>query len=59
LPVLFLALNLYALPLTGLEHTLHVLTVCFVVVGLAYLGRNTPVPVLLIAGIVLGPLIRF
>ena len=59
LPVVFLALNVYALPLTGMEHSLHVLTVCFVVVGLTRLERGVPVPMILVAGIVLSPLVRF
>ncbi len=60
LPPLFLfAVNAVALPLTGMEHPLHVLTVILTISGfvtLAYTGR---VPARLAVSVVLGPLIRF
>lgn len=59
LPLALLAVNAYALPLTGMEHSLHVLTVAFVMKGLFDLSREKPAPASLVAGLVLGPLVRF
>ncbi len=59
LPMLFLASNLYALPLTGMEHTLHIWTSVLIVAGLFEMRRNEPVPLALVSGIVLAPLLRF
>lgn len=59
LPFALIAINAFALPFTGMEHSLHVLTVCFVVAGLVRLKRGQPVPMLLVAGLCVGPLLRF
>ena len=59
LPFFLAAINAFALPLTGMEHSLHVLAAIMVTAGLIDLEANKPAPALLVAGIVLGPLIRF
>ncbi|MGR3659708.1 MAG: hypothetical protein ACU0CA_00790 [Paracoccaceae bacterium] len=58
-PVLILAINAVALPMTGMEHSLHTLASILVIVGLVELKDGKPVPKALIIGILLAPLIRF
>ena len=59
LPLILLSVNLYALPLLGMEHSLHVLAVVAVMCGLLRLEKGKRVPLLLTAGVILGPLLRF
>lgn len=59
LPVLLLAPSLIALPMTGMEHTLHVLASICVIVGIRGLDDGRPPSVLLVAGILFAPLLRF
>ncbi|WP_298564978.1 hypothetical protein [uncultured Aliiroseovarius sp.] len=54
-----IALNLPQLAITGMEHTLHILATLAVVRGIQLLGDRDQVSVLLIAGTILGPIIRF
>ncbi|MCK8465241.1 hypothetical protein MUY35_15385 [Aliiroseovarius sp. S1339] len=54
-----LALNLPQLAFSGMEHTLHILATLAVVRGIQHLGDEDRVSVLLIAGMILGPMIRF
>lgn len=58
-PVLILAINAVALPMTGMEHSLHTLASILVIIGLVELVDGKPVPKALIIGILLAPLIRF
>ena len=53
------AVNLFALPLTGLEHTLHILAALMIVTGLVRLADDHRVSAVLVAGIIATPLIRF
>lgn len=59
LPIVLLAFNAYALPLTGMEHALHVLAVLMTVTGLARLSEGQGGAAILAMGVVLGPLLRF
>lgn len=60
LPPLFLvAVNAVALPMTGMEHALHLLAVGLAVVGLIELGDRGRVGPALVLGAVLSGLIRF
>ena len=54
-----IALNLPQLAFSGMEHTLHILATLAVVRGIQLLGNKDRVSVLLIAGMILGPMIRF
>lgn len=59
LPLGILAINGFALPLTGMEHPLHLLTVAMVLVGLERIAAEPRFPALLATGLLLGPFIRF
>ncbi|MEL6745244.1 MAG: hypothetical protein AAFO68_07240, partial [Pseudomonadota bacterium] len=59
LPLGILAINGLALPLTGMDHPLHILAVAMTLVGLERLGIGPWHSALLMAGLVLGPFIRF
>lgn len=54
-----LCMNGWGLPLTGMEHSLHVLCVVAVVLGFADLAQDGRVRGWLVAAIILMPLIRF
>ena len=57
--LLILSINAIALPMTGMEHPLHILATILVILGLESLaGQNRASPALLL-GVVLCPLIRF
>ncbi|MEM8729289.1 MAG: hypothetical protein AAGF79_05160 [Pseudomonadota bacterium] len=58
-PLFLLATNTIALPMTGMEHPLHVLAVILVVSGLVRLGKTGDAPVRLGVGALLAPLVRF
>ena len=58
-PLFLLALNAYALPLTGMEHPLHVLAVVLIICGLVDYADTGKISWGLGIGILLGPLIRF
>lgn len=58
-PLLLLAINAFALPFTGMEHSLHVMASVLVIAGLVQCDRSGLVPWWLLVGIVLGPLVRF
>lgn len=58
-PCFLLATNAPALPMTGMEHPLHLFAVALVVAGLIDLGEGRRVPPGLVAGTVLSGLIRF
>jgi hypothetical protein len=59
LSALILLCNLVGLPLTGMEHTLHVWASLAVVLGLALFDADKPTPWPLMLGIVFCPLLRF
>ncbi|MFQ6550749.1 hypothetical protein AAD018_000220 [Aestuariibius insulae] len=59
LPFLLYALNMVALPLTGMEHPLHILASLWIMVGVIALANGQGISWMLISGIVLAPLIRF
>jgi hypothetical protein len=54
-----LCMNAWGLPMTGMEHSLHVLTVVLVMLGFAGLHQNAHAPWWLVAAIVFMPLLRF
>ncbi|WP_419905443.1 hypothetical protein [Kiloniella sp.] len=61
-PLLILSINGLALPLTGMEHSLHVLAVLVTLRGLVLIsenGQEEPIPKWLLLAIIVGPLIRF
>lgn len=58
-PLFLVAINAVALPLTGMEHPLHILSVVMIVSGLVRLSETETVPARLGIGVLLGPLIRF
>lgn len=59
-PTLVLSVNGYALPLTGMEHSLHFLGITLVMFGFVSLGKNSARALLLISvGIFLNSFIRF
>lgn len=58
-PLLVFCGNFVGLSLTGMEHSLHVLCSVLIVIGLTRLQRGTPVPAILIIGLICAPLIRF
>ncbi|MBB3939409.1 hypothetical protein GGR39_001049 [Novosphingobium fluoreni] len=58
-PFLVLAINGVALPIAGMEHPLHVLTVVLTILGLVNLGETGRMPPVLLIGIFLAPLFRF
>jgi hypothetical protein len=58
-PSLVLSINAVALPMTGMEHSLHVLACVLVVIGLTDLKSAAPVPWYFVVGILLSPLLRF
>lgn len=58
-PLFLLALNAFVLPLTGMEHPLHVLAVVLILCGLVDYAETGKVSIGLGIGILLGPLIRF
>ena len=61
-PFLILSINGLALPMTGMEHSLHVLAVLATVRGLVLVSEksnNASVPLWLALAIIAGPLIRF
>ncbi|WP_143030591.1 hypothetical protein [Ruegeria halocynthiae] len=59
LPLLLLALNLIALPMVGMEHTLHVLASVCVVLAMYQLDRGQSPSALLLSCILWAPLLRF
>lgn len=59
IPLLIVALNAVALPLVGMEHPLHVLTVVLTITGLVRLGETGQMNRRLAAGVLLAPLFRF
>lgn len=58
-PLLILSINAFALPLTGMEHCLHVLAVIVTMRGLVAVAERGQVSVWLIVAVVALPLIRF
>lgn len=58
-PLLILCVNGLALPMTGMEHPLHVLGCVLIILGLTDLAQYHRVPLTLLVGIVLCPLVRF
>lgn len=59
LPFLLLAVNGYALSMTGMEHTLHVWASLAIIRGLIVMERNQAVPIFLIIACIAAPLLRF
>ena len=60
LALLMLApLNAVALPLTGMEHALHVMVSALIIAGLIVLAQTGRAPWWLVAAIMVNPLIRF
>ncbi|MEM9045234.1 MAG: hypothetical protein AAGC81_11095 [Pseudomonadota bacterium] len=59
LPLVYACYHLFALPMTGMEHSLHVLASTAIIIGLAGLTREYSPSFLLIAGIFCAPLLRF
>ncbi len=58
-PLIAFALNAIALPMTGMEHPLHILASVAIVIGLEAMARDDRVPLWLSIAIVLCPLVRF
>jgi hypothetical protein len=58
-PFLILAINAFALPMTGMEHSLHVLTVIVTVRGLVAMIESGDVSVSLVVAIICMPFLRF
>ncbi|MCB1508132.1 MAG: hypothetical protein KDI98_05070, partial [Hyphomicrobiaceae bacterium] len=58
-PLLVQAVNGFALPLTGMEHPLHVAASVAILVGLAQSARDGRAPGWLFAALLLAPAIRF
>lgn len=58
-PLMVLAINGFALPLTGMEHPLHIAASLAVVLGLARVARGESAPGWLLAAILLAPALRF
>lgn len=58
-PFLILAINAFSLPLTGMEHSLHVLAVIVTMRGLVAMAESGTVPVSLLVAIICMPFIRF
>jgi len=58
-PMLVLAINAFGLPLTGMEHSLHVLTVIVTLLGLIAMFESGSVSAWLIAAIIFMPFVRF
>ncbi len=58
-PFLILSINGFALPMTGMEHSLHVLAALATVRGLVAIAEGEPMPVWLGPAIIGGPLLRF
>nr|WP_321365257.1 hypothetical protein [uncultured Celeribacter sp.] len=56
---LLAAANGYALALTGMEHTLHMLASLLILRGLTRLDRQSPPDILMILGLLTAPLLRF
>lgn len=54
-----LCMNGWGLPMTGMEHSLHVLTVVLVILGFVGLHQGARAPWWLVAAIVFMPLLRF
>jgi len=59
LPVLLIAMNGYALSLTGMEHTLHVWASLAIIRGLILIARTGTVPTFLLIACIAAPLLRF
>lgn len=59
LPVLILAVNGFALPFTGMEHSLHLWASLLIVAGTIRLTETGRAPLWMLLGIVLAPLLRF
>ena len=59
LPLLIVSMNLIGLPMTGMEHTLHMLASLGVLAGFLSVAPHKPLPWILVGGIVLAPLLRF
>ena len=59
MPLLLVAVNGYALALTGMEHTLHVLASLLILRGLTQLTREGGPDIWLFIGLVAAPLLRF
>jgi hypothetical protein len=59
IPLLLLSMNAVALPLVGMEHPLHLLTVVLTITGLVRFGETGQIGGRLAAGVLLAPLIRF
>jgi len=57
--LLILSINAFALPMTGMEHSLHVLLVAVTITGLVELAETNRASPLLLAAIVLMPFVRF
>jgi hypothetical protein len=58
-PLLILAINAFSLPLTGMEHSLHVLAVIITMRGLVAMAESGRVSVSLLVAIICMPFIRF
>ncbi len=58
-PLIAFALNAIALPMTGMEHPLHILASVAIMIGLEAMAREGRVPIWLSIAIVLCPLLRF
>lgn len=58
-PLLIVAINAYGLPMTGMEHSLHVLAVIVAMRGLVHLYEKKEVTPQLCATIILMPFLRF
>lgn len=56
---LILSINAIALPMTGMEHSLQILAVVITMRGLVTMAETGKVPVLLAAGVIVMPFIRF
>ncbi len=59
LPFLIYSLNMVALPMTGMEHPLHVLASLWIMIGVIAIAHGHGASWMLLGGIVLAPLVRF
>lgn len=59
IPLTYLGLNLFGLPMTGMEHVPHLLVSVLAIAGLARTVRTSEVPITVGVALVLAPLLRF
>jgi hypothetical protein len=58
-PLLILGISALALPMTGMEHCLHILTVIIAIRGLIELSETGKISVCFVAAIIVMPFVRF